>query len=177
MRFLLLQSESGYQCNLQHLFPQQKTSSSNLMLLKFVHNLIYWTYSGVSCLLEFLCNGLVRRHDDKHLDTHVEDAHWNQVGHVVSMDRDTHSRLKKVKITYIYLASTVQKLCLYMVPVSLAVVQCAASPEGLIVVLSPANEGHGGPEGSEQPHKHSQSDGTAPLQLCPWEEQYSLWLV
>lgn len=95
MRFLLLQSESGYQCHLHHFFPQQKTSSSYLMLLRFVHNLIYWTYSGVSRLLEFLCNGLVRRHDDKHLDAHVEDAHWNQVGHVVSMDRDTHSRLKK----------------------------------------------------------------------------------
>lgn len=53
-------------------------------------------------------------------------------------------------------------------PVSLGVVQSAAGPQGLVVVLSPADEGHGGPEGGEEPDKHSQSDGTAPLQFCPW---------
>lgn len=52
------------------------------------------------------------------------------------------------------------------VPVSLAVVQGAAGPQGLVVVLSPADEGHGRPEGSEEPDEHSQSDGAAPLQLC-----------
>lgn len=52
-------------------------------------------------------------------------------------------------------------------PVSLAVVQSAAGPQGLVVVLSPADEGHGGPEGGEEPDKHSQRDGAAPLQLCP----------
>lgn len=59
-------------------------------------------------------------------------------------------------------------LCVFTVPVSLAVVQSAAGPEGLVVVLSPADEGHGGPEGSEEPDEDSQSDGAAPLQLCPW---------
>lgn len=72
---------------------------------------------GVSSLLEFLCNGLVRGHDNKHLDGHVKDAHGDQVGHVVS--------------------------------VSLAVVQSAAGPQGLVVVLSPADERHGRPEGGE----------------------------
>lgn len=52
-------------------------------------------------------------------------------------------------------------------PVSLAVVKSAAGPEGLVVVLSPADEGHCRPEGGEEPDEHSQSDGTAPLQLCP----------
>lgn len=52
-------------------------------------------------------------------------------------------------------------------PVSLAVIQGAAGPEGLVVVLSPADERHGGPEGTEQPDKDSQSDGGAPLQLGP----------
>lgn len=52
-------------------------------------------------------------------------------------------------------------------PVSLAVVQSAAGSEGLVVVLSPADEGHGRPEGGEEPDEHSQSDGAAPLQLCP----------
>lgn len=56
---------------------------------------------------------------------------------------------------------------MYAIPVSLAVIQGAAGPEGLVVVLSPADEGHGRPESSEEPDKHSQSDGTAPLQLCP----------
>lgn len=55
-------------------------------------------------------------------------------------------------------------------PVSLAVVQSAAGPQGLVVVLSPADEGHRRPEGSEEPDKHSQSDGAAPLQLCPWKK-------
>lgn len=53
------------------------------------------------------------------------------------------------------------------VPVSLAVVQSAAGPEGLVVVLSPADEGHSRPESTEEPDKHSQGDSTAPLQLCP----------
>lgn len=53
------------------------------------------------------------------------------------------------------------------VPVSLAVVQCAASPEGLIIILSPANEGHSCPEGSKKPNKNNQTDGAAPLQLRP----------
>lgn len=52
-------------------------------------------------------------------------------------------------------------------PVSLAVVQSAAGPEGLVVILSPADEGHGRPEGGEEPDEHGQSDGTTPLQLCP----------
>lgn len=55
-------------------------------------------------------------------------------------------------------------------PVSLAVVQSAAGPQGLVIVLSPADEGHGGPEGGEEPDKHCQSDGAAPLQLCPWKK-------
>ena len=52
-------------------------------------------------------------------------------------------------------------------PVSLGIVQSAAGPEGLVVVLSPSDEGHSGPEGSEEPDEHRQSDGAAPLQLCP----------
>lgn len=55
---------------------------------------------------------------------------------------------------------------MYTLPVSLAVVQSAAGPEWLVVVLSPANERHSGPEGSEEPDKYSQGDGTTPLQLC-----------
>lgn len=70
----------------------------------------------------------------------------------------------------VYLDNTVRSVGMFTVPVSLAVVQSAAGPEGLVVVLSPANEGHGGPEGGEEPDEHSQSDGAAPLQLCPWQE-------
>lgn len=54
-----------------------------------------------------------------------------------------------------------------VLPVALAVVQSAAGPEGLVVVLSPADEGHGGPEGGEEPDEDDQSDGAAPLQLGP----------
>lgn len=56
--------------------------------------------------------------------------------------------------------------CTYTLPVSLAVIQSAAGPEWLVVVLSPANEGHSGPEGSKQPYEYSQGDGAAPLELC-----------
>lgn len=70
------------------------------------------------------------------------------------------------KNIYIYISSSAG-VCACTVPVSLAVVQSAAGPEGLVVILSPADEGHGRPEGSEEPDKHSQSDGAAPLQLCP----------
>lgn len=66
-----------------------------------------------------------------------------------------------------YLDSIVKSVCVSTVPVSLAIVQSAAGPEGLVVVLSPANEGHGRPERREEPDKYSQSDGAAPLQLCP----------
>ena len=59
--------------------------------------------------------------------------------------------------------------CVDTLPVSFGVVQGAAGPEGLVVVLSPADEGHGGPEGGEEPDEHSQSDGAAPLKLCPWK--------
>lgn len=52
------------------------------------------THPGVSGLLELLCNGLVGRHDNEHLDTHVEDAHWDQVGHVVSMEKHTQKAIK-----------------------------------------------------------------------------------
>lgn len=55
--------------------------------------IFYFTYPGVSSLLEFLCNGLVRGHDNKHLDGHVEDAHGDQVGHVVSVERKVHKWL------------------------------------------------------------------------------------
>lgn len=55
----------------------------------------------------------------------------------------------------------------HVVPVSLADVQSTAGPERLVVILSPANDGHISPECSEQPDERSQSDGTAPLQLCP----------
>ena len=48
-------------------------------------------------------------------------------------------------------------------PVSFAVVQSTAGSEGFVVILSPADEGHSGPEGGEQPDEDSQSDGTAPL--------------
>ena len=65
-----------------------------------------------------------------------------------------------------------------VLPVSLGVVQGAAGPEGFVVILSPADQGHGGPEGAEQPDEHAQSDGTAPLQLGPWGTQWKntfLW--
>ena len=55
-----------------------------------------------------------------------------------------------------------------VLPVSLGVVQGATGPEGFVVILSPADQGHGGPEGAEQPDEHAQSDRTAPLQLGPW---------
>ncbi len=54
---------------------------------------LFFAYPGVSSLLEFLCNGLVRGHDNKHLDGHVEDAHGDQVGHIVSVERQMHKRL------------------------------------------------------------------------------------
>ena len=47
----------------------------------------YITHPGVSSFLEFLCNGLVGGHDNKHLNAHVEDAHWDQVGHIVPIKR------------------------------------------------------------------------------------------
>lgn len=47
-----------------------------------------FTYPGVSGLLKFLCNGLIRGHDNKHLDGHVEDGHGDQVGNIVSMERN-----------------------------------------------------------------------------------------
>lgn len=51
--------------------------------------------------------------------------------------------------------SMVRSVCKYTLPVSLAVVQSAAGSERLVVVLSPADEGHGRPEGREEPDKHS----------------------
>lgn len=56
---------------------------------------------------------------------------------------------------------------LCILPIPLAVVQCATGPQGLVVILSPANQRHGGPEGSEEPDEDHQGDGAAPLQLCP----------
>lgn len=46
-----------------------------------------FTYPGVSSLLKFLCNGLIRGHDNKHLDGHVEDGHGDQEGYIVSVER------------------------------------------------------------------------------------------
>lgn len=48
------------------------------------------TYPGVSGLLKFLCNGLIRGHDNKHLDGHVEDGHGDQVGNIVSKERNVN---------------------------------------------------------------------------------------
>lgn len=47
----------------------------------------FFTHSGVSSLVKFLCNGLVRGHDNKRLDGHVEGGHGDQVGHIVSVER------------------------------------------------------------------------------------------
>ena len=55
-------------------------------------SLTLFTYPGVASLLEFLCNGLVRGHDNKHLDGHVEDGHGDQVGHIVSVERKMHQK-------------------------------------------------------------------------------------
>ena len=58
-----------------------------------------------------------------------------------------------------------------VLPVSLGVVQGATAPEGFVVVRSPSDQGHGGPECAEQPDEHAQGDGTAPLQFGPWGTQ------
>lgn len=54
---------------------------------------LFITYPGVASLLKFLCNGLVRRHDHKHLDSHVEDGHGDQVGHIISVGNKKHIQL------------------------------------------------------------------------------------
>lgn len=153
-----------------------QATTLNPLLLDFS---FFNTHPGVSSLLEFLCNGLVRGHDDKHLDGHVKDCHGDQVGHVVSVGKGMHKYVVKSVYTAstwgykgyqdidIHLHCTVERGCVHTVPVSLAVVQSAAGPEGLIVVHPPANEGHGRPEGGEEPDKYHQGDGAAPLQLCP----------
>lgn len=100
------------------------------------------THLGVSSLLEFLCDGLVGGHDNKDLDGHVEDAHGDQVGDIVP----TRTRWRSVPQAREH---GIKKYA--SVPVALAVVQSAAGPEGLVVVLAPADERHGGPEGGEEP--------------------------
>lgn len=52
-------------------------------------------------------------------------------------------------------------------PVPFAVVQGAAGSEGFVVVLSPPQQGHHGPEGSKQPCKHHHGGSCAPLQPAP----------
>lgn len=54
------------------------------------YNMFLITYPGVSGLLKFLCNGLIRGHDNKHLDGHVEDGHGDQVGNIVSMEKNVN---------------------------------------------------------------------------------------
>lgn len=58
-------------------------------------NIKKMTYPRVSSLLKFLCNGLIRGHDDKHLDGHVEDGHGDQVRYVVPVEGDVHNVLSK----------------------------------------------------------------------------------
>lgn len=50
----------------------------------------YFTHPGVSGLLKLLSNGLIRGHDNKHLDDHVEDGHGHQVGDVVPVEKENH---------------------------------------------------------------------------------------
>lgn len=52
-------------------------------------------------------------------------------------------------------------------PVPFAVVQGAAGSEGFVVVFSPPQQGHYGPEGSKQPCKHHHGGSCAPLQPAP----------
>lgn len=52
-------------------------------------------------------------------------------------------------------------------PVPFAVVQGAAGSEGFVVVFSPPQQGHHGPEGSKQPCKHHHGGSCAPLQPAP----------
>lgn len=63
-------------------------SVSLMLLLQLVDLVFLFTYPGVSSLLKFLCNGLIRGHDNKHLDGHVEDGHGDQVGNIVSMEKN-----------------------------------------------------------------------------------------
>lgn len=95
------------------------------------------------------------------MDDHVEDGHGDQVGDVVPVDKEnTHAAKGQIRLLQPLFSERVGAK-----PVSLAVVQGAAGPEGLVVVLAPANERHGRPEGTEQPDEDGQSDGGAPLQL------------
>lgn len=126
----------------------------------------YFTHPGVSSLLKLLSDGLIRRHDNEHLDDHVEDGHGDQVGDVVPVEKGRRTR-KGVRLDDRNCVSLSGTAGVGATPVSLAVVQGAAGPEGLVVVLPPADERHGGPEGAEQPDEDSQSDGGAPLQLRP----------
>lgn len=64
--------------------------TSDAVLVDFC---FFFTYPGVSSLLKFLCNGLIRGHDNKHLDGHVEDGHGDQEGHIVSVERKMDKRL------------------------------------------------------------------------------------
>lgn len=138
-----------------------------------------FTYPGVSCLLKFLSNGLIRGHDNKHLNGHVEDGHGDQVGNIVSVERGGNNAENAQCILLPgrgreHSSSELWSgwgLYVWATPVSFAVVQSAAGPEGLIVILSPANERHRRPECREKPDKHSQSDGTTPLQLGSWQQQ------
>lgn len=47
----------------------------------------YITHRGVSCFFELLRNGLVRSQDNKRLNAQAEDAHWNQVRHIIPVER------------------------------------------------------------------------------------------
>ena len=49
-------------------------------------------------------------------------------------------------------------------PVPPGIVQGAACPQRLIVIVSPAQEGQCRPEGRRQPHKENQGDGRVPIQ-------------
>lgn len=52
------------------------------------------------------------------------------------------------------------------VPVPLGVIQGAACPQRLIVIVAPAQEGQGCPEDRRQPHKEYQQNGRVPRQLA-----------
>lgn len=47
------------------------------------------SYPVLACLLEFLVNGAVAGHHNKHLDSHVTDGHWNHIRYIIPIWKDT----------------------------------------------------------------------------------------